>query len=136
MKPKKSKEFIPEVSKELDISQNIVEAVVQMYWKDVWENITNLSSPKIHIENLGDFNIKHWVIEKEINKCEGYFNNTSAKGAQKWVAGLKIKDRIALLNKIKKEVEEENQRKEFIYEHKKLSTSIQEQKTDNPGTIF
>lgn len=126
MKPKKSKELIPEVAKELDISQNIVEAVVQMYWKEVWENVTQLSSPKIHVENFGDFNIKHWLLDKEIARCEAFDRVTSLKGTQKYISGLKIKDRVNLLYKVKSEVEEENQRKDFIYEHKKITNKSKE----------
>lgn len=138
MKPLKSKDLIPEVANELGLPIYIVDAIVKEYWKDVWENLTSLSAPKVHIENLGDFNIKYWLLDKEIQKCEGFL--TSPRTKDKIIAGLKIKDRINLLENIKDEIDKENQRKEFIYEHKKvtreINTDMEKQKTDISRTIF
>ena len=140
MKPKKSKELIPLVSKETGISQLAVEAITKMYWREVWENVTSLSAPKIHIDNFGDFNIKHWLLDKEIMKCEYYESKTTMKGSQRYLAGLKIKDRIRLLNNIKEEINKENQRKEFIHEHKKINkesiADLEKQETDITRTIL
>lgn len=140
MNPKKSRELIPEVAQEVGLPQNIVEAVVKMYWREVWESLTTLSAPKVHVENLGDFNVKHWLLEKEIGKCEGFEANTRLQGKSKYVSGVDIKDKIVLLKNIKAEIEEENQRKEFIYEHKKIAKQsnpdLEEQEADSTGTIL
>lgn len=120
MKPKKSKELIEQVGREIAMPARVIEDIVNFYWKDVWDNLTSLSAPKIHILNFGDFNIKHWLLDREISKCEGFQKGTRIKGIQKAAAGHSINHKLVLLQKIKQEVNEEKQRKEFIYEHKRL----------------
>lgn len=117
MNPKKSRELNPQVAEETGIPLHIVEAITKMYWKEVWQNVTNLSSPKVHVENLGDFNIKHWLLDKEIQKSKNY----KAAGKNKYISGVDNDRRIDLLYNIQSQLEEENQRKEFIYEHKKIT---------------
>lgn len=127
MNPKKSKDLIPEVAGEVLLPTRVVEDIVNFYWREVWENLTTLKGPKIHIENLGDFNIKHWLLDKEIKKCESFPEKTRLTGQQKYVSGFKIKDKLVLLEKIKAEVQEEKQRRDFIYEHKKITNETTEQ---------
>lgn len=120
MNPRKSKDLIEEVADDLSVSQNLVEAVTKLYWKEVWQNLTSLSSPKVHIENLGDFNIKHWLLEKEILKCTNLKLKNKDLIKSKYVSGITIEERMSMISNIKLQVEEEKQRKDFIYEHKKI----------------
>jgi len=132
LNPKKSRDLINEVSKNQNLPQHIVDAVVKFYWKEVWENLTNLSASKVHVENLGDFNIKHWLLDKEILKCE---NTDKSIYKRNYIAGISIRDRIDLLKKIKSEVEEENQRKDFIYEHKKINKDSETDLGEQTGDL-
>jgi len=120
LNPRKSKDLIEEVADDLSVSQNLVEAVTKLYWKEVWQNLTSLSSPKVHIENLGDFNIKHWLLEKEILKCTNLKLKNKDLIKSKYVSGITIEERMSMISNIKLQVEEEKQRKDFIYEHKKI----------------
>lgn len=139
MNPKKAKELIPEVAKNIPLPVSTIEDIVNFYWREVWESLTTLSEPKVHVENLGDFNIKHWSLDKEINKCYNILKSKTQKGTEKYVTGIKIKDKINLLEEIKVKVEEEQQRKEFIYEHKKINKesllNMEEQNLNLPGSM-
>ena len=119
MNPKKSKKLIDEVAKEVPFSPDCIQAISNFYWREVWNSVTTLAAPKIHIENLGDFTIKHWLIDKEIDRSEAFSLKSNKRAKEKYMAGLDITKRIELLKNIKSQVEEENQRKEFIYEHKR-----------------
>lgn len=121
MNPKKSKELVSEVAKDFPLSSDCIQAITSFYWREVSKCLTTLEAPKIHIENLGDFTIKHWLIDKEIARSESFATKSRKRHKEKYMAGLDINKRIELLKNIQIQIEEENQRKEFIYEHKKNS---------------
>ena len=70
MRPKKAKDFIPEVAKQLSLPQNLIEDVVSYYWQEVRKSLSALKHSRIHITNLGDFTIKHWKIDDKIKMLE------------------------------------------------------------------
>lgn len=139
MNPKKAKELIPEVAKNIPLPVSTIEDIVNFYWREVWESLTTLSEPKVHVENLGDFNIKHWSLNKELTKCHNILKSKTQKGTEKYVTGIKIKDKISLLEEMIVKVEEEKQRKEFIYEHKKINKentfNLEKQDSDFPRSL-
>lgn len=121
MRPRKAKEFIPEVAKELNIPEHIVEDVIDYYWQEVRKSLSSLKHVRVHLTNLGDFTIKHWKIEDKILKLEQWEENNRQKGLQQITARFKTAESIFQLKDIKKKVEEEVQRKDFIKLHKKQS---------------
>ncbi len=129
MNPKKSKELIPKVAERLNLPAKVIEDITNFYYREVWTSLTNGESIKVHLTNLGDFNIKHWLLDKEINKLKGYIDSTKFKSKQRYAAGLKLQDKIDILNNLKDKLEEENQRKDFIYEHKRV---VNENKKKEP----
>lgn len=141
MRPIKSKALIDQVAKETDLPKSTVEDIVNFYWKDVWEQLTKAENVKVHVTNLGDFNIKHWLLDKEIEKAKLFPSKTRLSGANRFAASVKINEKIKVLQKLKLKVAEEMQRKEFIQEHKKsiyetiqqnTHTDLEEQSPD-PG---
>lgn len=119
MRPKKAKDFIPSVAEELHFSEDIVKDVVDYYWREVRKNLSMLSSGRIHLTNLGDFVIKHWKIDEKIEGLEKWEENNKLKGMQELTARFKTAETLYNLKNLRKIVEEENQRKEFITLHKK-----------------
>lgn len=120
MRPKKAKELITPVAEQLNMSSKMVEDIVNFYWREVWTALTNAQDIKVHVTNLGDFNIKHWNLDKEIENLDRMINASQFKGTQGYAAGMKMTDKQNLLRGLKLMVHDENQRKEFIYEHKKI----------------
>ena len=118
MKPKKAKEFIPEVALNLSISEDLARDVVNYYWREVRKNLSSLSHSRIHVTNLGDFVTKHWKIDEKIDMLEKWEENNKLKGMQEMTARFKTAETLFDLKNLKKTVEEENQRKEFIKLHK------------------
>ena len=118
LKPKKAKEFIPEVALNLSISEDLARDVVNYYWREVRKNLSSLSHSRIHVTNLGDFVTKHWKIDEKIDMLEKWEENNKLKGMQEMTARFKTAETLFDLKKLKKTVEEENQRKEFIKLHK------------------
>lgn len=121
MRPKKAKEFIPEVAKQLSLSQDLVEDVINYYWQEIRKSLSALKHSRIHLTNLGDFTVKHWKIDDKIKMLEQWEENNKQKGLQQITARFKTAENLFDLKNIKKIVEDEGQRKDFIKMHKKRS---------------
>ena len=121
LRPKKAKEYIPEVALQLLIQEELVEDVVNYYWQEVRKSLSGLKHPRLHITNLGDFTVKHWKIDEKIKMLENWEENNKQKGLQQITARFKTAETLFDLNAIKKVIQEEGQRKDFIKLHKNRS---------------
>ena len=120
LRPRKAKTLIPDVAEQLNISSTIIEDVINYYWTEVRKNLSGLKHQRIHLTNLGDFTIKHWKIDDKIDMLERWEENNKQKGLQQMTARFKTAESLFELTTIKKEIEKENQRKDFIKLHKQL----------------
>ena len=118
MKPKKAKEFIPELATKLNLSENLVEDIIDFYWQDVRKSLSSLKHSRIHLTNLGDFTVKHWKLDAKIAGLERWEEENKQRGLQQLKARFKTAESIFDLKNIRKVVEEETQRKDFIKLHK------------------
>jgi len=117
--PKKAKEFIDDVAKEVGLSKEVVESVISFYYRQLRNSLSDLSHYRVHVTNLGDFTVKHWKIDDKIDKLEKFEENNKAKGLQKITARFKTAESLYELKNLKNILDEENQRKDFIKLHKK-----------------
>ena len=53
MNPRKAKRIYDVVSEDLNIKKDLVEDLVEFYYKDVRKLLTNLEYPRINIDGLG-----------------------------------------------------------------------------------
>lgn len=118
LKPKKAKEFIPELATKLNLSENLVEDIIDFYWQDVRKSLSSLKHSRIHLTNLGDFTVKHWKLDAKIAGLERWEEENKQRGLQQLKARFKTAESIFDLKNIRKVVEEETQRKDFIKLHK------------------
>ena len=128
MRPRKAKEFIPEVAKDTALSEEAVSAIVSYYWQEVRKSLSSLKHPRIHVSNLGDFVTKHWKLDDKIDMLEKFEENNKQKGLQKITARYKTAETLFDLKNLKKLMAEESQRAEIIKMHK--NESKREHNTD------
>ena len=121
MNPKKAKQFIPQVAEELSLQESLVEDVISYYWQEVRKSLSKLKHNRVHITNLGDFTTKHWKLNDKIQQLEKWEENNKLKGMQELTARFKTAETLYDLKNLKKFIEEEDQRKEFIKLHKNES---------------
>ena len=121
LRPRKAKEFIPEVAKELNLQESLVEDLIDYYWSEVRKSLSGLKHQRVHLTNLGDFVIKYWKIDEKIEMLEKWEENNKQKGLQQITARFKTAESLFDLKAVKKTMEEETQRKEFIKLHKKVA---------------
>ena len=121
MNPKKAKQFIPQVAEELSLQESLVEDVISYYWQEVRKSLSKLKHNRVHITNLGDFTTKHWKLNDKIQQLEKWEENNKLRGMQELTARFKTAETLYDLKNLKKIIEEEDQRKEFIKLHKNES---------------
>jgi hypothetical protein len=126
LRPKKAKEFIPNTASQLGLGEKLVEDIIDFYWQEVRKNLSGLKHQRIHLTNLGDFVIKHWKIDSKIESFEKWEETNKQKGLQQITARFKTAESLFDLKAIKKVIEEEGQRKDFIKLHKKSSNVTKE----------
>ena len=118
MKPKKSKELIPDVAKDLGVSEQMVSDVTSFYWHEIRKSLSSLKHARVHVTNLGDFTIKHWKLDDKIDMLEKFKENFRQKGLQEIVTRFRTDETLFDLKAIRELMDEENQRRDFIKLHK------------------
>lgn len=122
MRPLKTKELFPQIAENTNCSEDEVRAVSDFFWSEVRKSLSSLSDIRVHLVNLGDFTIKHWLIDKEVERCRNIISRRSQLSTP-------LQQRIDQLLDAKEIHMEEVQRKEFIYNHKKLSNENKSRKS-------
>lgn len=133
MKPRKSKELIPNVAKTLGVSEEMVSDVTSFYWHEIRKSLSSLKHARVHITNLGDFTIKHWKLDERIESLEKFKENFRQKGLQEIVTRFRTDETLFDLKAIKEIMDQESQRKDFINLHKKNHESKTEHNKDLEG---
>lgn len=84
MIPKKTKELIPEIAKKLQLSEQEVKSVMDVYWSKVQKALSSLEYNRIYLKGLGTFYIKPWSVDKKLQNnsraIENYTQNPTPSG--------------------------------------------------------
>lgn len=121
MKPIKAKELINDVAAAHKLKPGEVEEIIGFYWREIRKNLSSMKHSRIHVTNLGDFKVKHWKLQEKIDRLEKFEESNRQKGLQKITARFKTAETLYDLKNVKKLMEEEKQREDFIRLHKKNS---------------
>jgi hypothetical protein len=121
LRPKKAKQFIPELASELNLPIEMVEEVISYYWREVRKSLSRLKHTRVHLTNLGDFTIKHWKLSDKIEMLEKFEEKNRLKGMQQITARYKTAETLYDLRNMKTMLEEEQQRADFVKMHKRTS---------------
>lgn len=121
MRPKKAKQFIPELASELNLPVAMVEDVISYYWREVRKSLSGLKHTRVHLTNLGDFTIKHWKLNDKIEMLEKFEEKNRLKGMQQMTARYKTAETLYDLRNMKTMLEKEQQRADFVKMHKRTS---------------
>jgi len=84
LRPKKVKNLVPELAKKLQLSEQEVTSVLDVYWDKVRKMLSSLDNNAVYLKGLGTFVLKPWQMDKSIKKNEGimdhYIQNPTAAG--------------------------------------------------------
>ena len=62
---------LPEVAKELNIDEKLVEDLINYTWKKLKKHLVNCDYHNIYVESLGTFCAKSWRVDEAIDKYTG-----------------------------------------------------------------
>lgn len=83
MIPKKANKFYTQISEDLNVNTSLVEDLVDYFYKELRQNLTDLKYPRLNVEGLGHFVIKSRSVRKAIPRYQKSLQNhdTSTFGA-------------------------------------------------------
>ena len=129
MIPKKAKEFKKSVAEELNLSQELVDDVINFYWEKVRKSISSIDENSIEILNLGTFKLKTWKIDETVANYKNIIDKLDGHFA-KYAARKEYESKIELLEKAKKADDKEKERLNKIKTErydKKVKDNLEEQ---------
>tara|TARA_R100001463_G_C3469477_1_gene215742 strand:+ start:390 stop:758 length:369 start_codon:yes stop_codon:yes gene_type:complete len=112
MKPKKASILYQQIAEEKDLSKNLIENLVEFYYKNVRTLLSELYHPRINITGLGLFIARKNSVNKAIPKFEKYLKNHDTSTYSAYYNKKLLEERIESLYSIKEQIELEKIRKE------------------------
>ena len=134
MIPHKAKNLTKDIAEELNISKTLVDDLIEFYYKDVRENLSELNYPRINIEGLGQFVIRANGVHKAIPKYEKALNTHDTSTFTAYYNKKIIEDRLVLLRKMQDMLDQEEQKKKEFKSKKYeeyIKANLAKQKGDN-----
>lgn len=133
MIPKKANKLYTEITKEFDVSEDLVENLVELYYKTLRKNLSSLSELRTNVDGLGHFVIKIQKVKRAIPHYEKVLNNhdTSTFGA--YHNKKSVEEKLELLNKINEKIDKELTKKQTFKDEKYSQTNLAKQETDSGG---
>lgn len=133
MTPKKANILYKEVTKEFEVSENLVESLIEEYYKTLRKTLSNLTDLRINVDGLGHFVIKIQKVKKAIPHYKKVLSNhdTSTFGA--YHNKKSVEDKLELLKSIHKKAEEELLKRKNFKHEKYSKINLAKQKTNTGG---
>jgi hypothetical protein len=120
--PKRARDFRKITIKETGFSENLVNDLLDFYWKRVQSDLSDMTHYNIRVTNIGTFNIKHWKLDEHIEKHEGMIVNMEGK-FKKHVIVAELNKQITDIKRIKTLLEGEKVRLHLVKEKRKNDDS-------------
>lgn len=131
MNPKKARLLYQEISETEDVPKQLVENLLDFYYKNVRTLLSELYHPRINITGLGLFTARDRAITKAIPKFEKYLENHDTSTYSAYYNKKMLEEKIEFLHSIKEQIEAEKERKEkFLKEKNGLKKDLEEQKAN------
>ena len=121
MKPKKARNLYQEHSEENNISKDLVEDLIDFYYKNVRTLLSELYHPRINITGLGLFTARESAIKKAIPRFKKYLNNHDTSTYTAYYNLKKLEEKIEFLQCISEQIDSEKKRKEEFKKSKNES---------------
>ena len=111
MIPKKSNELYREVAEDLEVSADLVEDLVQLYYKEIRKNLTGLKYPRINVDGLGQFVAKTVKIRKAIPEIKTRLESHDTSTFNAYFNKKRLEEKIECLENLNELIKEEEQKK-------------------------
>lgn len=143
MIPKKPKDLYKELSEEMGISNELIEDLMEFYYKEIKDNMSNLKHLRIHVDGLGQFVIKEAYVRKCIPKFRQKLTTHDTSTFNAYHNKLTLEKKLIALEIIEKQLAQVDIKKQEValkkqeYNNKKINhekhteTNLGEQEPNN-----
>jgi len=133
MIPKKANSLYKEITEEFDVSEDLVERLIESYYKTLRKKMSSLSDLRLNVDGLGHFVIKIQKVKKAIPHYEKVLQNhdTSTFGA--YHNKKSVEEKLELLNAIDVKADQELTKRKNFKDEKYSQNNLAEQETDSGG---
>jgi hypothetical protein len=133
MIPKKASSLYTELTKEFEVSEDLVEHLVEDYYKTLRKKLSSLSDLRLNVDGLGHFIIKIQKVKKTIPRYEKILKNhdTSTFGA--YHNKKSVEEKLELLKEIHKKAEQELLKRKNFKDEKYSKINLAKPETDTGG---
>lgn len=134
MVPKKSKDIYKQLAEEQNLSESLIQDVVEYYYKSVKHNMMQITHPRIDVAGLGQFIVKISTVEKGIEKTEKVLKKQDESTFRGYHFKKVLEERLILLKNIQQKMLEVKEEKRKFREKKNESSTksnLGEQDTDS-----
>lgn len=134
MIPKKASSLYKQTAEDLNVSDMLIESMVEFYYKTIRSCLTELVHPRINIEGLGQFVIKDKHVSKAIERYTKNLPNFDISTFKAHYNKKRLETKLDLLIAVEKKIIEQENKKELIKkikDEKYTETNLAEPETDN-----
>lgn len=114
MIPKKSTQLFKELSEELNTPLELIQDLVEEYYKHIRGNLTNLSHPRINVEGLGQFVAKPGLVRKSIPRFKKYLESHDTSTFSAYYNKKMLEEKVECLEKLEQMINLEEKKKEDV----------------------
>jgi 4-alpha-glucanotransferase len=115
MNPRKAKRIYEIVAEDLNLNKDLVEDLVEFYYKDVRKLLTNLEYPRINVDGLGQFVAKPKVVSGSIEKITKSLDDHDTSTFKAYHNKKAMEVKLDLLIKLHSKIlDQENKKQEFL----------------------
>jgi 4-alpha-glucanotransferase len=115
MNPRKAKRIYEVVAEDLNLNKDLVEDLVEFYYKDVRKLLTNLEYPRINVDGLGQFVAKPKAVSGSIEKITKSLDDHDTSTFKAYHNKKAMEVKLDLLIKLHSKIlDQENKKQEFL----------------------
>lgn len=131
LNPKKPKECVKQTAEALGADENLVQDIVDFYWKEVRKALSDLRGPRVEVANFGTFRIKSWKLQEAKDDYQKVLtkHNPEKMTFQRHAVRAEVEQRMEQISKMQKMVEDDRCRKQQIKEKRNAEESRRNTKT-------
>lgn len=118
MIPKKSSLLYKELSEEMDLSQDLIQDVIEFYYKEIRSNLTGLKHPRINVDGLGQFVVRTHAVRKAIPRLKKILETHDTTTFSAYFNKKMLEEKVEALENIEKQIVSLEQKKEAIQKQK------------------
>ena len=112
MNPKKANKLYKPVAEDLHVDETLVEDLVEFMYKNLRQNLTGLTHPRINLDGLGHFTVRPFSVKKGIERAQKILSNHDTSTFSAYHNKKQLDVKIKALVKLEQMIESEDKRKQ------------------------